>query len=87
MKCFLVSLEVEVPVWAETEKDAREIAQTKRVIQNDVNDNPPHAMDFNVSVARHIPDGWDDESIIYSRGEEITLKKALEQTPARARSC
>src|SRR4051812_17501065 len=81
-KCFIVTVELEEAVWAETPEEAKQIARKERAFNEGLSGCTEGDMD--AAPATHYPAGYEDDSYVYGASGENdpdTLKEALEQTP------
>lgn len=76
-KCWIVSVELEVMVFAETVEDA------KRLAKDDIRDEGRYLseVDLQAAPATHVPVGYDLDWEIGAKGEAITVADALAKTP------
>ncbi len=72
-KAFVATIEVQIAVLAETEEEAQDLALSS------LRDETLHPGDARIQAMTFQPDGWDDESILYSNGEEeVTVREVLD---------
>lgn len=84
MKLWKVSTEFEALVMAESEEEAREIAEEKRWLQNEVS---ACCDDFDIRQQkdRMLPLGWEPDQEIYHAGDgAITIEQAFDTVLGKA---
>lgn len=73
-RAYIATVEIEIAVWAETETEAQELARRGMA------DEAIQPGDFIIQPMTFAPASWDDDSILYSNGdEEINVKDVLDK--------
>jgi len=74
-KCYIVSLELEVLVVAESPEEAKRIARDSGALRDDLNNNEHRASS---RLARCIPGDWNETNLVYHSGNgDITVPEAM----------
>ena len=72
-KPYLVTVEIELAIFAENENDATSSAEFREAVRDSLyNEIRAYANPLN-----RIPDGWDESCLVYGADGDVTIKEAL----------
>ena len=81
-KCYIVSVEIETPVWAESAEEAKKYA-LRDALNEEINNLTEH--DLSAAPASYMPAGWDNDCLVWGKDtNDMTLGEALKNTPEYA---
>lgn len=76
MRSFIATIEIEMCIVADTQKEAQEIA--RKNFQNEIDSAPPCNEDFSIHIMDYIPASYEDDSLVYNNlNRDITCIEAL----------
>jgi len=78
-KPFLVNIEIELAIFAENEESIYNHPDLRKAVEEALYSSDS-CIAF-IDPLNRIPDGWDENCLVYGTDEDITIKEALEIKP------
>ncbi len=72
-KAFVATIEIQIAVLAETETEAQRLAF------DNMSNEDLRPGDFRIQAMTFHPEGWEDNDMLYSSGEAVTVKEVLDK--------